>query len=92
MRTRIKSASVTTRLASCNACCPNAAGVDGNHAERITQESIEAAIAQLQGNNQAAELVSVINAFDVPKISYDPVGRKLYADHQPRTVLAGSQV
>eukprot|EP00798_Chlamydomonas_sp_ICE-L_P003761 gene3761-13821_t len=64
---------------------------DTTHSGVITSDSIELAIAQLQGSSQAAEMVAVINAYEVPKISYDPVGRKLYADHQQRTLLAGAE-
>lgn len=62
------------------------------NANNITREDIEAAIVQLQGTGTAKELVAVIDAFDVPKISYDPVGRKMYADKQPRSFLANATV
>lgn len=49
-------------------------------------------LAELQGGRQALELSAVINAFEVPKISYDPVGRKLYTDPKPRTIFSGALV
>ena len=54
---------------------------------------MEAAIAQLQGGEQASDQhVVVINAFDVPKISYDVVSRKMYADKAPRSIFADAKV
>jgi DNA polymerase epsilon subunit 2 len=46
------------------------------------------ASAERGGARQGLELCSVINAFTVPKISYDPVGRKLYANNEPRSIFA----
>jgi hypothetical protein len=53
---------------------------------------VEAAVAQVLGTGQGLELISIINAFDVPKISYDPVARKMYADDAPRVLFADAQV
>lgn len=46
----------------------------------------------LQGGAQATSTVVVVDAFSVPKISYDPVGRKMFADPQPRHLFAGAEV
>lgn len=51
-----------------------------------------AALAQLRGCGEVAQLVAVVDAFDVPKISYDPVGRKMFADSRPRRLFAGAEV
>lgn len=53
---------------------------------------VEQAICQLQGQGQGVQLVEVINAFDVPKVSYDAVGKKMYADAAPRSLFADAQV
>ncbi len=54
---------------------------------------MEAAIAQLQGSEQAGDQhVVVINAFDVPKVSYDVVSRKMNADKAPRSIFADAKV
>ena len=55
-------------------------------------EGVQSALAELKGGRQTLELCAVINAFDVPKISYDPVGRKLYADAKPRSIFAAALV
>jgi hypothetical protein len=59
---------------------------------QVTAAHIDAALTQLKGGAQAADLITVVNAFAVPKISYDPVGRKMIADHKPRHLLADAQV
>lgn len=58
----------------------------------VSKRQMEAAIRQLQGSTTGDELVAIINAFDVPKISYDPVSKRLYADTkwQP-TMLPSAQ-
>lgn len=53
---------------------------------------METAILQLQGSGASAEQVVVVNAFDIPKVSYDPVGRKMFADNAPRTLFADAMV
>ena len=58
----------------------------------VNRAAVDAAISQLQGTGQGAELVEVINAFDIPKISYDPVGRKMLADSAPRSMFADVNV
>ncbi len=60
---------------------------------KITREQVDAALGQLQGGAvQDAARIVVINAFDVPKISYDPVGRKMYADKDQRTIFGDAKV
>ncbi len=49
-------------------------------------------LAELKGGRQSVELCAVVNAFEVPKISYDPVGRKLYTDPKPRAIFSGALV
>ncbi len=66
-------------------------GAVGNR--KITREQVDAALGQLQGGAvQDAARIVVINAFDVPKISYDPVGRKMYADKDQRTIFGDAKV
>lgn len=71
---------------------PNPTHSDGFQGDRLTTEAVQAALAELRGGGQSLELCAIINAFDVPKISYDPVGRKLYADGKPRTIFAPALV
>ncbi|KAG1674469.1 hypothetical protein FOA52_003074 [Chlamydomonas sp. UWO 241] len=61
---------------------------DGSQGDRLTPEGVESVLVQLRGGRQAVEVTSVINAFDVPKISYDAVGRKLYHDTSKRSIFA----
>lgn len=65
---------------------------DGFQGDRLTTGAVQSALAELRGGRQALELCAIINAFDVPKISYDPVGRKLYADIKPRAIFAPALV
>ena len=71
---------------------------DGLHGDRLSVDAVESVISQMRGvgsgggTRQGLELCSVINAFTVPKISYDPVGRKLYADNEPRSIFAPANV
>lgn len=65
---------------------------DGDRGDRLTLESVEATLARLRGSLQQLELFAVVNAFHVPKISFDPVGKKLYEDSAPRSILAPAQV
>lgn len=80
-------------------CCPDrharmrsCVHADGDRGDRLTLESVEATLAQLRGSLQQLELFAVVNAFQVPKISFDPVGKKLYEDSAPRSILAPAQV
>lgn len=58
----------------------------------ITQQQMESAIRQLAGTTSERDLVFVIDAFDVPKISYDPITKRLYADNHPKSLIATAQV
>ncbi|MEW5303625.1 MAG: hypothetical protein WDW36_006298 [Sanguina aurantia] len=55
--------------------------------DKISLDVIERAIAKRMESVQAVELLEVIGAFQVPKISYDQVGRKLYTDRKPRCLM-----
>eukprot|EP00877_Chromochloris_zofingiensis_P012640 jgi/Chrzof1/762/Cz01g27210.t1 len=57
----------------------------------ITQQQMESAIRQLAGTTSERDLVFVIDAFDVPKISYDPITKRLYADNHPKSLIATAQ-
>eukprot|EP00955_Chlamydomonas_euryale_P003095 32725-Chlamydomonas_euryale.AAC.13 len=65
---------------------------DGTQSDRLTADAVHSALAQLRGGRQAVEVTNVINAFQVPKISYDPVGRKLYKDTSARSILGPATV
>ncbi|KAF5832407.1 hypothetical protein DUNSADRAFT_11709, partial [Dunaliella salina] len=43
------------------------------------------------GGAQAISMVNVVNAFAVPKISYDPVARKMFNDTTPRHLFASAE-
>jgi hypothetical protein len=62
------------------------------NADAITLADIEAAVTQLRGGGPSRDDVAVISAFDIPKISYDPVSSKMYADKAPRTLFPGARV
>jgi hypothetical protein len=65
---------------------------EGGQGDRLTISSVDSILSLLKGGSQALEKHAVINAFQVPKISYDAVGRKLYADDKPRSIFAPAAV
>lgn len=65
---------------------------DGAQGDRLTIDGVESVLSQLRGSRQAVEVTAVINAFAVPKISYDPVGRKLFEDTSKRSIFAAANV
>lgn len=72
--------------------CPFLCTTDRPASGDISKSVVESAIAQIMGKGQGFELVTIINAFDIPKISYDAVGRKMFADTVPRSLFADATV
>lgn len=61
----------------------------------MTAEIVEQAIACVSSHGQGGagtELITVVSAFDVPKVSYDPVGRKMFADKAMRSLCGDAHV
>jgi hypothetical protein len=61
-------------------------------ANTIALADVEAAITQLRDGGPSRDDVAVISAFDIPKISYDPVSSKMYEDKAPRILFPGAKV
>ena len=59
---------------------------------QVTLHHVEVALQQSVGVEEQLDLAAVVSAFDVPKISYDPVSKKLFHNMQPRSILAAGEV
>ncbi|KAI8470951.1 MAG: DNA polymerase alpha/epsilon subunit B-domain-containing protein [Monoraphidium minutum] len=57
----------------------------------VTAAAVDAAVRQLAGVVTRRELVSVVSAFDVPRIAYDPVSKRMHPDARPRVLLATAE-
>lgn len=64
---------------------------DGD-AATIGAADVEAAVRQLAGVVEKRDLAFVVSAFDVPRIVYDPVTKRLHADNRPPRMLATAEV
>lgn len=69
-----------------------ASGDDDDEDGVITKDSVEAAIRQLAGVVPKRDLAFVVSAFDVPRIIYDPVTKRLYEDTKQKTLLPTAEV
>jgi hypothetical protein len=58
----------------------------------ISAAEVEAAIRQLAGVVTKRDLAFVVSAFDVPRIVYDPVSKRLHADSRPSKLLPTAEV
>jgi hypothetical protein len=65
---------------------------DARRGGLLSQSDVSGAVTQLAGSLQSIERMVVINAFEVPKICWDPIGKKLYADTASRTIFPDAQV
>lgn len=57
----------------------------------MTVESVRQAATQT-GSAQRVEVMEVVQAFDVPRLTYDSVQRKLLLDTRPRSLHAMAEV
>ncbi|GLC72461.1 hypothetical protein PLESTF_001250200 [Pleodorina starrii] len=66
--------------------CTSDLSADG----KITAASVQAA-AVPNGGAQQVELVEFTDAFNVPRLAFDPVQRKLYLNNKPRHIHASAE-
>ena len=53
---------------------------------------LERHLKELQGTAEEDQIATVVSAFDVPKISYDSIHRKFYAEDRHNSLLGDAQV
>lgn len=59
---------------------------------RVTRELLERHLQALSGGAEEDQIATVVSAFDVPKISYDPIHRKFFAEDRQNSLLGNAQV
>jgi hypothetical protein len=60
--------------------------------KRVTRQLLEKHLVALQGETEEEHPVTVVSAFDVPKISYDPIHKKFFDEGRPNSLLGSAQV
>jgi hypothetical protein len=60
--------------------------------KRVTKQLLERHLVALQGEAEEEQPVTVVSAFDVPKISYDPIHKKFFAEQRGNSLLGTAQV
>lgn len=58
----------------------------------VSRADVEAAIAQLAGVVRKRDLAFVVSAFDVPRVVYDTVSKRLHPDNRPSKMLPTAEV
>ena len=59
---------------------------------KVTAEQVQVALSRLQGKEQQTEAVEVVSAFEVPRMTFDMVQRRLFIDPRTKPLLGLAEV
>lgn len=59
---------------------------------KVTAEQVQVALSRLQGQDQRTEPVEVVSAFEVPRMTFDMVQRRLFINPRTKPLLGVAEV